>query len=222
MIEIRDLAFRSLKVDRLIVPEGTTALIGANGSGKTTLLRLMAGLDHPESGVITIEGDAPAPGRTGFVDEFPDRNTLFSRLADELAAPLRFRHTPCGEVDRRVREAAARIGLRDQLGRTMDTLSGGEKVLVALLAALMTAPRTLILDEFDSHLDYESIRVADDLISASGVQTVVRCTQNMDLAARCGQVIVLHRGRVIHAGRPGEVFPALEKGCCYPFSWRAK
>lgn len=221
MIEIRDLSFRPISIDRLSIPEGTTALIGVNGSGKTTLLRLLAGLSRPEAGSITIGGAPPAPGSAGFVDEYPDRNVLFSRLADELAAPLRFRRIPCKEVERRVGEAAAAIGLSDHLDRTMDTLSGGEKVLAALAAALISFPDTLILDEFDSHLDYDSLRLADGLIAASGAHTVIRCTQNMDLAARCGFVVVLHRGRVCLAGSPGEIFTALEDTCCYPFSWRA-
>ena len=221
MIEIRDLAFRSLRIGHLVIPDGTTALIGANGSGKTTLLRLMAGLTRPDAGNIIIDGKSPAPGCAGFVNEYPDRNALFSRLADELAASLRFRHTPCEELDQRVWEAAATAGLEQQLERTMDTLSGGEKVLAALLSSLISSPETLILDEFDSHLDYDSLMLAEDIISASGARTVVRCTQNMDLAARCGKVIVLHRGVVLRAGSPGAVFSALEETCCYPFSWRA-
>ena len=221
MIEIRDLAFRSLRIGQLVVPDGSTALIGANGSGKTTLLRLMAGLARPDTGSITVDGRSPVPGCAGFVDEYPDRNVLFSRLADELAAPLRFRHTPCEELDQRVREAAAPAGLERHLERTMDTLSGGEKVLAALLSALISSPRTLILDEFDSHLDVDSLGLAEDLISSSGARMVVRCTQNMDLAARCGTVIVLHRGMLLRAGSPGEIFSALEETCCYPFSWRA-
>ncbi len=221
MIEIRDLAFRSLRIDRLVVPDGTTALIGPNGSGKTTLLRLMAGLARPDSGSITVDETPPVPGCAGFVDEYPDRNALFSRLADELAAPLRFRHIPCREVDRRVREVAAAAGLDTRLGQTMDTLSGGEKVLAALLSALISSPEILILDEFDSHLDFDSIGLAEDLISSSCARMVVRCTQNMDLAARCGRVIVLHRGRLHCAGTPDEVFSTLEETCCYPFSWRA-
>jgi energy-coupling factor transport system ATP-binding protein len=221
LIEIRDLAFRSLRIGHLVIPDGTTALIGANGSGKTTLLRLLAGLTPPDTGSITVDGTIPVPGCAGFVDEYPDRNALFSRLADELAAPFRFRHTPCEELDQRVREAAVTAGLDDLLERTMDTLSGGEKVMAALLSALISSPETLILDEFDSHLDYDSLVLAEDLISSSGARTVVRCTQNMDLAAQYGRVIVLHQGRVFRAGSPEEVFSALEETCCYPFSWRA-
>jgi ABC-type multidrug transport system ATPase subunit len=117
--------------------------------------------------------------------------------------------------------AAATVGLEDSLERSMDTLSGGEKVLAALLSALISSPEILILDEFDSHLDFDSLLLAENLISSSGARTVVRCTQNMDLAARCGRVIVLHRGMVLRAGSPEEIFPTLEETCCYPFSRRA-
>ncbi len=222
MIEIEDLRFRALTIPRLVISDGTTAVIGANGSWKTTLLRLVAGLFRPESGSITVDGVHPVPGTTGFVDEYPDRNVLFSRVADELAAPLRFCHISCSEVESRVKEAAATIGFGDRLHQTMDTLSGGEKVLIALLTSLITCPKTLVLDEFDSHLDYESLQLADSLIAGSGARTVVRCTQNMDLAARCGKVVFLHQGGVLHDGRPEEVFSETESDCFYPFSWRTR
>ena len=222
MIEIKDLRFRARTIPSLMIFDGTTAVIGENGSGKTTLLRLLAGLFRPESGSVKVDGVNPVPGTTGFVDEYPDRNVLFSQVADELAAPLRFRHIPCSEVVCRVKEAAATIGFGDRLNQTMDTLSGGEHVLIALLSALITCPETLVLDEFDSHLDYDSLQLADALIAGSGARTVIRCTQNMELAARCDKIVVLHHGAVLHEGRPEEVFSELEPGCCYPLSWRAR
>ncbi len=220
MIAIRDLVHRNLRIPDLIIPPGTTALIGRNGSGKTTLLRLLAGISRPESGIISLNGIPLVAGKAGFVNEYPDKNALFSRVRDELAAPLRFRNFSCDEVRCRVLEGAHRAGLDDYLDRTIDTLSGGEKVLVALLSAVISRPEILILDEFDSHLDYDTMEQADQLIALSGSGLIVRCTQNMDLAARCGAAIVLHQGTVLQAGPPEKVFAALESTCCYPFTWR--
>jgi ABC-type multidrug transport system ATPase subunit len=220
MIEIRNLVYRSICIPELTIPSGCTALIGKNGSGKTTLLRLLAGLSRPESGLITLNGLPLVPGAVGFVNEYPDKNALFSRVYDELASPLRFRHCSCKDVRRRVLEAANKAGLDHQLDQTMDTLSGGEKVLVALLSAIMHNPDTLILDEFDSHLDYDTLEEVDQLIASSGSSLIVRCTQNMDVAAKCGAVIGLQRGSVLHEGPPEKVFAALETTCCYPFAWR--
>lgn len=220
MIRIRDLIYRNLRIPELVIPPGTTALIGRNGSGKTTLLRLLAGVSRPESGSLTFNGLPLDPGTAGFVNEYPDKNALFSRVRDELAGPLRFRNFSCDEVRQYVQEGSRRAGIDQHLDRTLDTLSGGEKVLVALLTAVIASPEILILDEFDSHLDYHTLEQADQLLAASGSGLIVRCTQNMDLAARCGTVIVLHEGTILHAGPPEEVFPALESTCCYPFSWR--
>jgi len=220
MIRIHNLVYRNLRIPDLTIHPGTTALIGRNGSGKTTLLRLLAGISRPKSGFITLNGIPLVPGKAGFVNEYPDKNALFSRVSDELAGPLRFRNYSCDEVRRRVLDGARKAGLDHHLDRTIDTLSGGEKVLIALLSAVISSPEILILDEFDSHLDYDTLKEADQLIASSGSGLVVRCTQNMDLAARCGAVIVLHQGTVLHAGPPERVFPSLESTCCYPFTWR--
>lgn len=220
MIGIRNLVYRTLRIPELAIPPGTTALIGRNGSGKTTLLRLLAGISRPESGLITLNGIPLVPGMAGFVNEYPDKNALFSLVRDELAGPLRFRKYSCDEVRCRVLEGARRAGLDPYLDRTIDTLSGGEKVLIALLSAVISSPEILILDEFDSHLDYDTLGQADQVIASSGSGLVVRCTQNMDLAAKCDAVIVLHQGTVRYAGPPEQVFPVLDSTCCYPFSWR--
>jgi len=220
MIEIRDLVYRNLHIPELTIHSGTTALIGKNGSGKTTLLRLLAGLSQPESGLITLREKPLIAGATGFVNEYPDKNALFSRVYDELAGPLRFRYYSCDDIRDRVLEVAGQAGLDQYLNRTMDTLSGGEKVLIALLSAVICGPEILILDEFDSHLDYDTQEEADKLIASSGSSLIVRCTQNMDLAARCGAIIVLQGGSVLHTGPPEKVFAALEATCCYPFTWR--
>ena len=94
MIVIEGLRSRSLEIPRLEIPRGTTAVIGPNGSGKTTLLKLLAGISLPGSGSIRIDGAGPRMAEIGWVNEFPDRNIIFSTVADEVASPLRFRHIP--------------------------------------------------------------------------------------------------------------------------------
>lgn len=219
MIQIGDLSCRTLDIPDLIIPPGSTALIGPNGSGKTTLLRLLAGLISPDRGTITIGGSVPGSCRVGFVNEYPDRNALFSRVADEIAAPLRFARFPCAEVCRKAEACAEDAGLSHLINRRLHTLSGGEKSLVALLAATINQPDVLILDEFDSHLDEQTLDAAEQVIRASGPGYIVRCTQNMDVAGRSGTVIALFDGRIRVSGRPEEVFSRLADTCYVPFGW---
>jgi energy-coupling factor transport system ATP-binding protein len=220
MIDIRDLTFRNLWIPELTLQQGTIAVIGPNGSGKTTLLRLLAGLTVPDSGTISIDGRNPGAWPTGFVNEYPDRNALFTRVYDELAGPLRFRKHPCAAIPEMVHKAAANAGLAEFLDRPMETLSGGEKAMVAVQSAVIFHPHLIILDEFDSHLDPETLSAAERLLEDSGADYVIRCTQNMDLASRCNAVIALFQGTVRESGTAQRVFENLSESCYYPFSWR--
>ena len=140
MIRVRNLAFRTLSIPELVIPPGSAALIGPNGSGKTTLLLVPAGILKPEQCCVRINGRSPGECRIGFVNEYPDRNILFSRVSDEIASPLRFSRLPCDEISRNVELALERAGILHLMNRRIDTLSGGEKTLVALLAATIRSP----------------------------------------------------------------------------------
>lgn len=220
MIEIRDLEFEMLRMPDLSLPEGHTAVIGCNGSGKTTFLRILSGLVLPVHGEITIDGRPPRSVETGWVDEFPDRNMLFSLVQDEIAAPLRFRGMSCTEAESRITALADQAGVTHLLDRSFQFLSGGEKALVAFTTALSCRPELLVLDEFDSHLDAWRISSIRSLVTSAGLKYVVWCTQNMDLAMDADHLLVLHKGRVLHSGRPKEVFPLLRRTCLYPPFWR--
>jgi energy-coupling factor transport system ATP-binding protein len=222
MIRVRNLAFRTLSIPELVIPPGSAALIGPNGSGKTTLLLVLAGILKPEQCCVRINGMSPAECRIGYVNEYPDRNLLFSRVSDEIASPLRFSRLPCDEISRNVELALERAGLLHLKNRRIHTLSGGEKTLVALLAATIRSPDVLILDEFDSHLDDRAVDAADQVISRSGAASVLRCTQNMEVASRSKTLVALFNGRIRESGDPHEVFSALSKTCFVPFGWRAR
>jgi energy-coupling factor transport system ATP-binding protein len=222
MILVRNLAFRKLSIPELIIPPGPAALIGPNGSGKTTFLKVLAGILKPEQCCVRINGRSPVECRIGFVNEYPDRNILFSRVSDEIASPLRFSRLPCDEISRNVELALERAGLLHLMNRRIHTLSGGEKTLVALLAATIYSPEVLILDEFDSHLDDRAADAAEQVIRRSGATSVVRCTQNMDVASRSKTLVALFNGRIRESGDPFKVFSALSETCFVPFGWRAR
>nr|WP_319375402.1 energy-coupling factor ABC transporter ATP-binding protein [uncultured Methanoregula sp.] len=220
MITFDHVLCKNLSTDSLVIPEGITSVIGANGSGKTTLLKLCAGIFLPERGFIQIDGVPPRKTETGWVNEFPDRNILFNSVSDEIASSLRFRNIPCAEIDVRVTDQMELMGIRYMKERMMRELSGGEKVLVALAAALVHEPELLILDEYDSHLDVKKVREIETVIRISNVRHVIRCTQQMETAALGDYVIFLNEGRITSAGTPQLVFSNLKNTPFYPFSWR--
>ncbi len=220
MITLDNLRYHSLTIDTLAIPQGITSVIGPNGSGKTTLLRICAGITIPASGKILIDGISPRETEVGWVNEFPDKNILFPRVSDEIASVLRFRHNLCRDTDEAVLRVAGSVGIGHLLFRQMREISGGEKVLVSLAAALVHHPQVLILDEYDSHLDAASSDHMEDVIRESRASYVLRCTQHMETAASSDYLIFLEHGMVKHAGTPEAVFPSLTGTPFYPLSWR--
>jgi energy-coupling factor transport system ATP-binding protein len=220
MITAEFLCYRKLAIDALTIKPGITTIIGANGSGKTTFLKLCAGIAVPDSGTLMIDEVPPRETETGWVNEFPDRNILFVNVFDEIASPLRFRRIPCDEIDSNVRACAGAIGITHLLKRALRELSGGEKVLVSLAAALVHHPKVLVLDEYDSHLDAHSLAKIEQGIRTSGANYVIRCTQQMDTAIHSDFLLFFDSGRITHAGTPKHVFPFLKGTAYYPLLWR--
>jgi energy-coupling factor transport system ATP-binding protein len=222
MILLENLRFRALDIRALSLGPGITTVIGRNGSGKTSLLKLCAGIAVPDTGVITIAGESPRQTSVGWVNEFPDRNFLFDTVSDEIASPLRFQHIPAVEITTRTEEILERFGITRLSHRSVRELSGGEKVLVALAAAMVTGPRTLILDECDSHLDTKCTATIEEILCRSEIPYILRSTQDMETAAGSDQVVFLENGKARFAGSPGTVFFDLADSPFYPMTWRCK
>jgi energy-coupling factor transport system ATP-binding protein len=220
VLELRGIRQGILEIPALDIPQGSTAIIGKNGSGKTTLLKVLAGITEPGAGTVSIDGRSPGSVDVGWLNEYPDKNMLFGRVSDEIAAPLRFSGVPCDSIRRRVQELSERLGITPLLGRNTRDLSGGEKVLAALATALITGPLILVLDEADSHLDEWSTRLLMTIPDSPVPKYRLWCTQDMDLAAQSDNVLLLDRGKVTGFGTPKTIFPGLAGGCLYPFSWR--
>jgi energy-coupling factor transport system ATP-binding protein len=219
MITAEFLCYRNLAIDALTLKPGITTIIGANGSGKTTFLKICAGIAVPDTGTLLIDDAPPRETEIGWVNEFPDRNILFVNVFDEIASPLRFRRTPCDEIDSNVRSCAETLGITYLLQRAVSELSGGEKVLVSLAAALVHHPKVLVLDEYDSHLDAHSLAKIEQGIRKSGAEYVIRCTQHMDAAIHSDYLLFFDSGRITQAGPPDKIFPFLKGTAYYPLLW---
>jgi NitT/TauT family transport system ATP-binding protein len=129
------------------------ALLGPSGCGKSTLLRLIAGLDHPDTGALTWEaGHQPQPGEVGFV--FQDATLLpWASAADNVFLPLRLSGIARDEAMGRVHEALRRVGLEGFENARPRQLSGGMRMRVSIARALVTRPRLLLMDEPFAALD---------------------------------------------------------------------
>jgi len=219
MITAELLCYRNLVINALTIKPGITTIIGANGSGKTTFLKLCAGITIPDSGSLLIDDTPPRETEIGWVNEYPDRNILFVNVFDEIASPLRFRRTPCNVIDSKVRAGAEAVGITYLLKRAVRELSGGEKMLVSLAAALVHHPKVLVLDEYDSHLDARTMAKIEQGIRASGAKYIIRCTQQMDTAIHSDALLFFDSGRITHAGTPEFVFPFLKGTAYYPVFW---
>ncbi|MBA2303102.1 MAG: ABC transporter ATP-binding protein, partial [Acidobacteria bacterium] len=144
-------------VDLEIEPGECLVLLGPSGCGKTTLLRLLAGLERPDEGTISI-GDrvindvAPAERDVAMVFQ---NYALYPHLTvrRNIAFPLEVRRTPAAEIRTRVEEVGARFGLEALLDRRPAELSGGQQQRVALARAVVRSPAVYLMDEPLSNLD---------------------------------------------------------------------
>ena len=234
MIEISNLKFRILEIDRLCVPNGITCIIGENGSGKSTLARLLCGYYEAKTGSILADGVPVRSLDTGYVPEFFDNGIIFENVADEITSPLRFAFETPEKIAEKLSAAAELIGIADLADKETRNISGGEKACVALATAIISSPRILVLDEPDSHLDRETTKrimaalkglhgsalyANADATNAEDNSTVrghtdspyiIHCTQNMDIAADADFLIFMEKGRVKYSGSPSAVFEKLK------------
>ncbi|OZI61021.1 ABC transporter ATP-binding protein [Bordetella genomosp. 11] len=190
------------------VPAGTAlAITGSSGSGKSTLLGLLAGLDVPSSGSVTLAGrqlfDLDEDGRAqlrarhvGFV--FQSFQLLPNLTAlENVMLPLELAGLPARDAARGMLE---RVGLGDRLHHYPRTLSGGEQQRVSLARAFVVKPDLLFADEPTGSLDAATgARIIDlifELHREHGA-TLVLVTHDAGLAARCERQLVLAAGKVV-------------------------
>jgi len=151
-----DLHFQLLK--------GTfVALVGPIGSGKTTMLNMFAGLDKPTAGNILVMGqditqmepDSLATFRARTIGLVPQVQTLIPELTvyENVELPLHFAGVPREERQRSMEQVLERVGIRGESGRTVSTLSVGEKQMVSFARALVNNPPIILLDEPTEALD---------------------------------------------------------------------
>ncbi|WP_028917291.1 sn-glycerol-3-phosphate ABC transporter ATP-binding protein UgpC [Pseudoxanthomonas sp. J35] len=185
-------------------------LVGPSGCGKSTLLRMIAGLEEITSGTLRI-GDRVvndvAPKDRDIAMVFQSY-ALYPHMtvAENLAFGLKLRGLPRAEVERRVGEAAAMLGLQDMLGKKPREMSGGQRQRVALGRALVREPAVFLLDEPLSNLDAKlrhSTRTEIARLHQRLGATMVYVTHDQVEAMTLGQrIVVLDAGKVQQIDTP--------------------
>ncbi|MBO7668301.1 MAG: sulfate ABC transporter ATP-binding protein [Firmicutes bacterium] len=191
-----------------------TALLGPSGSGKTTILRMLAGLDHPDSGEIYIGGrlvnqvEASKRG-VGFVFQ---NYALFRYMTvfENIAFGLQVQHRPKAEIKARVEELLELIGLSGLGSRFPNQLSGGQRQRVAFARALAPDPQLLLLDEpfaaIDAKLRLELRSWLRQMIHQVGVTSIFVTHDQEEALDVADSIVVTNRGRVEQSGSPQEIY----------------
>lgn len=185
-------------------------LLGPSGCGKTTILRLIAGLEQPDGGRITLDGVdlvGIKPHRRNFGLMFQEY-ALFPHLNvfDNVAFGLEMQRLGRAEVKRRTEAMLAMVGLSGLAGRSVAELSGGERQRVALARSLAPGPRLLMLDEPFAALDRQlkdrlSLELREILRNLN-VSTIFVTHDQAEAFALADQIAVVMDGRLVQLDRP--------------------
>jgi ABC-2 type transport system ATP-binding protein len=209
-----------------------TGLVGADGAGKTTLIRIAAGLLVPSTGSVTVLGiDSTADtleiqSRVGYM---PQKFGLYQDLtvAENMDLYADLQGVPGAERAERYQRLLAMTGLGSFPRRRAGALSGGMRQKLGLACALIKSPKILLLDEPTVGVDPVSRRelwkIVYELVERDHIGVFVS-TAYLDEAERCGEVVVLHEGRILAEGSPrefmqqmtGKVFTVVPQPDCKP------
>lgn len=203
-------------IDLSVEPGEVVALLGANGSGKSTLVKAIVGLHPLSAGSVHLFGRSVAGlrdwRRLGYVPQrSPIAEGVPCTVAEVVASGRLSRRRPWWPPTRSDREAVSRalgaVGLADRARHRLATLSGGQQQRVLIARTLAGEPDLLVLDEPNAGVDQASQEaIAETLgaLAAEGATIVVVLHELGHLAGLISRSVVLHGGRVVYDGAPGD------------------
>ena len=214
--ELKALDGVSLDIHRGVL----TGIIGHTGSGKSTLVRLLNGLDRAEQGRVLLDGQdiweypkeiGKIRFRVGLVMQYPEYQLYEETVWADIAFGPRNMGLSDEEVEARVREAAAFVGLDPTLmEKSPFDLSGGQKRRVAIAGIMAMRPEVLVLDEPAAGLDprgrHTIFQGIHDYNRQTGCTVIIVSHSMEDMAQYCDHVVVMAHARVLMAGTRDEVF----------------
>ena len=200
-------------------------IIGHTGSGKSTLMQQMNGLLKPTSGKVLLDGQdiwsdkkltRQARFRVGLVFQYPEYQLFEETVYKDIAFGPKNMGLPADEIDRRVREAAAFVGLTEkQLAGSPFDLSGGQKRRVAIAGVIAMEPEVLILDEPTAGLDpvgRAEILANIETYRQAKNATIMMVSHSMeDVARLTDRLLVMNGSKLAMDGTPAQVFTRAEE-----------
>lgn len=221
-IEIRNLRFTypgdnfGLAIDNLELREGMIAVIGQNGAGKSTLLKLLSGLNHPDEGEITVDGQKLADyigdkrlERVGLTFQDPNDQLFNATVEGEVEWGLRRLGKSDDEVRKIAAEVLEEVGLADRTEDNPYDLSLSERKLLSIATVVAVRPKILLFDEPMMSLDWPSRRKVTKIFHylADHGHTVITITHDMDwVMEEYENVYAMAHGFLVYSGRTADFF----------------
>ena len=225
MLEVQNIKYsynkdyQALKGVSLKVEKGEmVALLGKNGAGKSTLFLHLNGIYEPDEGKVFIDGEElkydkksllKFRQKVGIVFQNPDDQIFAPTVEEDVAfGPLNLK-LPMEEVQKRVTESLARVGMSGFEKKAPHHLSGGQKKRVAIAGILAMQPEIMVLDEPTAGLDPQGVRGLSKLLKELNDEgiTIIISTHEVDLVPNYAKkVFVLVDGLLIAQGTPKEIF----------------
>ncbi|OYD23846.1 spermidine/putrescine ABC transporter ATP-binding protein PotA [Oceanimonas baumannii] len=189
-------------------------LLGPSGCGKTTVLRLLAGLENPDAGIITLGGEdiTRVPAEQRHVNTVFQSYALFPHMTifENVAFGLRMQKVPDADIIQRVQEALQMVQLEPLAGRYPHQLSGGQQQRIAIARAVVNRPRVLLLDESLSALDYKLRRQMQVELKALqrrlGITFVFVTHDQEEALSMSDRILVMQGGRIVQDGSPRDIY----------------
>ena len=202
----------------LKLSERRIGVVGPNGSGKSSLARLINGLLLPKTGQVWVDGldtaqeVAAVRRKVGFVFQNPENQIVFPVVHEDIEFGLKQREPDPKRRALRAQAALERLGVGHLTERSVHTLSGGERQLVALAAVLATEPEILVFDEPTTQLDLR-LRNRFEQHLAVLPQPALVVSHDLTLMQQMNRVLVIDQGRLAFDGAPTEALAWYQAHC---------
>lgn len=209
----KDNIFNALKEVSLEIKKGeSVAILGKSGSGKSTLMHILATLDRPTSGALTISDQDTSKLHTKALNRLRNQQIGFifqqfflnpqQTVLENVALPLKIAGVSARQRTKRAQAILESVDMVDKAKQKAVNLSGGQKQRVCIARALVTKPQIIFADEPTGNLDSETgaavMKLLDELHKEHGI-TLIIVTHDNDIAASCQRQIHIKDGQLVGA-----------------------